>query len=60
AATGDPNGTKATSWPAYGTRGRDYYLELGDAIVTRTDLAKDRCDTIEPTNRALYQASPNR
>ncbi|MCC7132165.1 MAG: carboxylesterase family protein [Gemmatimonadales bacterium] len=60
AATGDPNGTKAISWPAYGTRGRDYYLELGDAIVTRTDLAKDRCDTIEPTNRALYQASPNR
>ncbi len=59
AATGDPNGGSAPRWPAYGAGG-EHYLELGDAVVARTNLAQDRCDAIEPAIRALYQPSPNR
>jgi para-nitrobenzyl esterase len=51
ATAGDPNGGTAERWQPYGRDGRDHYLELGSRIVSRTDLAQERCDAIESATK---------
>jgi para-nitrobenzyl esterase len=43
AATGDPNGDGAETWPAYDSA-TDAHLELGDSVKTGTALYKQACD----------------
>ncbi len=43
AATGDPYGVGAASWPQY-TPATDTYLELGTQIVDRAGLRSEKCD----------------
>jgi para-nitrobenzyl esterase len=46
AATGDPNGAGAVTWPRF-TRDGDTHLEIGDAVRASTGLRRDVCDTLE-------------
>lgn len=43
AATGDPNGDGAVTWPAYDTTG-DQHLELTDPIAARSGRESQKCD----------------
>ncbi len=43
AATGDPNGAGAVSWPGY-DQATDRHLELGDTIAAGSGLYKEACD----------------
>ena len=46
AETGDPNRGGLPEWPRFDA-GSQKYLELGDEIVTKSGLGKERCDRIE-------------
>ena len=51
AATGDPNGGQAPTWPVHGGD-REAYLELGNTIAAKVDLKRDVCDALEPAMRS--------
>lgn len=53
AATGDPNGSGATTWPRYDSSAR--HLEFGDVIKPAESLKRQLCDAIEPRLRATWQ-----
>ncbi len=43
AASGEPNGSGAASWPAYDATG-DQHLELGDPITVESGRQSQKCD----------------
>jgi para-nitrobenzyl esterase len=46
ATTGDPNGKGLPKWTPYDQKGEPY-LELGDAVQTKTHLLKAQLDFLE-------------
>ncbi|MFN8583607.1 MAG: carboxylesterase family protein [Gemmatimonadaceae bacterium] len=52
AATGDPNGAGAVSWPRYDSD--QQYLELGAVVRQGRNLEGDLCDAVEPRIRATW------
>lgn len=50
AATGDPNGDGAPTWPEY-DEASDLHLELGDTIRSGSGLYEEACDLTDRARR---------
>jgi para-nitrobenzyl esterase len=55
AATGDPNGGGAPTWPRYDDDAR--YLELGPEVRAGQGLEQAMCDAIEPRLRRAWTSA---